>query len=108
MFNKKKKLKLSIQISDWSLAEKIDMYHNQRLTESIGVIGTGKMGTALIKGLLKEKLVKPEQISAYDILTEIVMEWHSNQDNLASIKLAEKIGFEQQKNIHGFLEIMRD
>ena len=50
------------------------MYHNQRLKESIGVIGTGKMGTALIKGLLKEKLVKPEQISAYDILTEIVLE----------------------------------
>ncbi len=44
-----------------------------RLFESIGVIGTGKMGTALIKGLLKEKLVKPDQIIAYDISNEYLM-----------------------------------
>jgi pyrroline-5-carboxylate reductase len=44
------------------------------LTESIGVIGTGKMGTALIRGLLKKKLVKPEQIFAYDILEDIPIE----------------------------------
>ncbi|OLS25472.1 MAG: Pyrroline-5-carboxylate reductase [Candidatus Heimdallarchaeota archaeon LC_3] len=43
------------------------------LTESIGVIGTGKMGTSLVRGLLKEKLVKPDQIFAYDILEDIPM-----------------------------------
>jgi pyrroline-5-carboxylate reductase len=44
------------------------------LTESIGVIGTGIMGTALVRGLLKEKLVKPDQIFAYDILEDIPLE----------------------------------
>ncbi len=49
------------------------MSHNRRLTEPIGVIGTGQMGTALVKGLLKEKLVEPDQIFAYDILYDILM-----------------------------------
>ncbi|MHA1967253.1 MAG: pyrroline-5-carboxylate reductase [Candidatus Hodarchaeales archaeon] len=49
------------------------MYKNQKLTESIGVIGSGKMGTALVKGLLKEKLVEHDQIFAYDILHENLM-----------------------------------
>lgn len=44
------------------------------LSESIGVIGTGKMGTALIRGLLKKNLVKPDQMYAYDILEEIAIE----------------------------------
>jgi pyrroline-5-carboxylate reductase len=44
------------------------------LKESIGVIGTGIMGTALVRGLLKEKLVKPDQIFAYDILEDIPLE----------------------------------
>lgn len=50
------------------------MHHNRRLTESIGVIGTGKMGTALVRGLLKKELVEPDQIFAYDILNENLME----------------------------------
>ncbi|MHA2224809.1 MAG: pyrroline-5-carboxylate reductase [Candidatus Hodarchaeales archaeon] len=50
------------------------MSQKRKLTESIGVIGTGKMGTALVRGLLKEKLVEPDQIFAYDILYEILME----------------------------------
>ena len=50
------------------------MHQNRRLTESIGVIGTGKMGSALVRGLLKEKLVDPIQIFAYDILDENLMQ----------------------------------
>ncbi len=50
------------------------MHQKGKLTESIGVIGTGKMGTALVHGLLKEKLVEPNQIFAYDILYENLME----------------------------------
>ena len=50
------------------------MDNNRRLTESIGVIGTGKMGSALIRGLLKENLVNSNQIFAYDIIYEDLME----------------------------------
>ncbi len=50
------------------------MSNKPRLSESIGVIGAGKMGTALIRGLLKEKLVNPDQILAYDILNELLMD----------------------------------
>jgi pyrroline-5-carboxylate reductase len=32
------------------------------------------MGTALIRGLLKKKLVDPDQLFAYDILDDISME----------------------------------
>jgi pyrroline-5-carboxylate reductase len=50
------------------------MNNKARLSESIGVIGTGKMGTALIRGLLKENLVNPSQILAYDILNDYLMD----------------------------------
>lgn len=50
------------------------MHEHQRLTESIGVIGTGKMGTALVRGLLKKNLVNPDQIFAFDILDDILSE----------------------------------
>ncbi|MFX1284658.1 MAG: pyrroline-5-carboxylate reductase [Promethearchaeota archaeon] len=50
------------------------MHHNRRLKELVGIIGTGKMGSALIRGLLKENLVEPDQIFAYDILYEDLME----------------------------------
>ncbi len=50
------------------------MSNKPRLSESIGVIGTGIMGTALIRGLLKEKLVNPDQILAYDIINELLMD----------------------------------
>ncbi|MHA2341341.1 MAG: pyrroline-5-carboxylate reductase family protein [Candidatus Hodarchaeales archaeon] len=50
------------------------MSNQPQLSESIGVIGTGKMGSALIRGLLKEKLVNPDQILAYDISYEVLMD----------------------------------
>ncbi|PWI47549.1 pyrroline-5-carboxylate reductase [Candidatus Heimdallarchaeota archaeon B3_Heim] len=50
------------------------MSNKPRLSESIGVIGTGIMGTSLIRGLLKEKLVSPDQILAYDIINELLMD----------------------------------
>ncbi len=50
------------------------MSNKPRLSEPIGVIGVGTMGTALIRGLLKEKLVNPDQILAYDISYEVLMD----------------------------------
>ncbi len=61
------------------------MLQNQRLTEPVGVIGTGKMGSALVRGLLKKKLVEPDQIFAYDILYEDLMELVKETDINAAL-----------------------
>lgn len=41
-----------------------------KLTEIVGVIGTGKMGSALVEGILKKKLVETQHIFAYDVHIE--------------------------------------
>jgi pyrroline-5-carboxylate reductase len=50
------------------------MRQSRRLIQKIGVIGTGKMGTGLVRGLLKKKIVEPAQIYAYDITQEDLSE----------------------------------
>ena len=61
------------------------MDQNQKLTEPVGVIGAGKMGSALVRGLLKKKLIEPDQIFAYDILYEDLMELVKETDINAAL-----------------------
>ena len=50
------------------------MHRDQKIAGPIGVIGTGKMGSSLVRGLLKKQLINPNQIYAYDILYETLIE----------------------------------
>jgi len=38
--------------------------------KSIGVIGTGNMGEAIIRGILNEKLVSPSKVFVYDVISK--------------------------------------
>ena len=50
---------------------------------TIGVIGTGKMGASLIRGLLKENLVRTEQLIAFDVHEE-TLKTLVNETNISS------------------------
>jgi len=61
------------------------------LKKKIGIIGTGRMGEALIKGILSERVVLAENICAYD----------KNPERLSSVS---KTGIREASNIKQIIE----
>lgn len=48
------------------------------MTRTIGFIGSGNMGRAIISGLLKAKLYQPDEIYAFDISEPVLTQLHAN------------------------------
>lgn len=45
------------------------------MNQTIGLIGVGNMGTAIVEGLFKKNLVKPSQVMVFDKLTDKAQEF---------------------------------
>lgn len=57
---------------------------NMKISETIGLIGVGNMGTAILEGLFAKKIAAPSQVVVYDKIKEKVQEFSNQYGVLAA------------------------